>query len=146
MRALPWQILRALTIAGFVAVVVLGVRALAGGGAGGGDDDRARLARPQPGEVSVDAALLAAGDRPLAVRGFVHEGGGFPLRLCAGLVGREPPACVGPFLEVTGIDARTFNLQRGRDERGRSVGWSPEPVALLGLVTGPRLAVSQVLS
>lgn len=146
MTALPWQVLRAVTIAGLVAVVVLGVLAFTRDGAGRGGDDRARLARPRAGEVTVDRALLAAGDRPLAVRGFVHEGGGFPLRLCAGLVGDDPPACVGPFLEVGGIDAARFNLERGRDARGATVAWSPEPVALLGTVTGPRLAVTQVLS
>lgn len=143
MRAAPWQVLRAVTIAGFVAVVVLGVRAFDGGDAG--DDGQARLARPRSGELTVDAALLAPGDRALAVRGFVHEGGGFPLRLCSGLVGDDPPRCVGPFLEVAGIDARSFNLETGRDAGGRPVAWSDDPVALLGTVAGPRLVATQVL-
>lgn len=144
MKALPWQVLRAVTIVGFVAVVVLSVRAFSRPG-GGDDDELVRLARARDGEVTVDAALLAAGNPLLAVRGFVHDGAGFPLRLCSGLVGTDPPACVGPFLEVTGIDGRSFNLELGRDPRGRLVSWSPEPVALLGTVAGPRLAVTQVL-
>jgi hypothetical protein len=135
---LPWQVLRVLTIGGFVAVAVLAVRAL-------DRPEATRVAEARSGELPVAEALAASGEGRLAVRGYVHEGGGFPLRLCSGLQGGDPPRCVGPFLELLQVDAARFGLERGTDDRGRRVLWSPRPVTLLGTIEGTRMTVAQVL-
>lgn len=127
-----------LTIGGFVAFLVLAARAL-------DRPDAARLAEARSGELSVSDALADSGDRRVAVRGYVHEGGGFPVRLCSGLQGGDPPRCVGPFLELLQVDAARFGLQQGTDDRGRRVQWSRRPLTLLGTIAGTRMTVAQVL-
>lgn len=96
--------------------------------------------------LRVNDAIQKISPTPVAVRGFVFEGpGGLGLRLCDGRRPGSPPSCIGPFLDLYGPGVDALDLRAGEDDKGRPVRWSPEPVTLLGPVSGARLDVQQVL-
>jgi hypothetical protein len=100
---------------------------------------------PRAGEVPVDQAISIATDRPLVVRGTVFDGpGGLGLRLCRGKRNTSPPRCIGPFLDLHGVDEGSFPLESASSEDGE-VRWMDEPVALRGSILGTRMDVSEIL-
>lgn len=129
--------LRILTLLGLGAIVILAVRLLDA-------PPPEQSPAPRGGEFSVQDAIRRGG-RELAVRGYVFEGpGGLGLRLCNARRRGDPPSCIGPFVELDGADAGTFNLSEGRIE-GVAIRWSPDPLTIVGPVDGVRLYVQQVL-
>ncbi len=100
---------------------------------------------PRAGETSVAIAINVAATEPLAVRGYVFQGpGGLGLRLCQGRQRGDPPNCLGPFLDLDGVNETSFSLRPGRID-GNPMQWSEEPVTLVGPVVGTRMTVQQVL-
>ena len=98
------------------------------------------------GTLTVTEAIQKISREPVPVRGFVFEGpGGLGLRLCDGRRPGSPPSCIGPFLDLYGPAVNALDLRTGEDGKGRRIRWSPDPVTLLGPVTGARLDVQQVL-
>jgi hypothetical protein len=130
--------LRVLTVVVFGLVAVLAFRAV-----------RDRQTRPperaqtSSTERTVPQAMATLGTAPLTVRGFVFDGGGTGLRMCAGRIRHSPPRCLGPFLDLYGTDRGFFDMARGTD-LGRTVWWSKEAVALYGTVVGTRMDVAQI--
>jgi hypothetical protein len=131
---------RAATAAVAVAIVVLGLRLLES------DGDRVERPDPRAGEVGVQVAISTAERDPLVVRGFIYEGpGGLGLRLCEGLKAGDPPRCIGPFLDLDGVDRGSFGMTDG-DVDGEAVRWSDDSIALRGTIVGTRMQVLQVLA
>ena len=131
------RLLRVLTLLGLAGVVLAGVRLLDA-------PPPEQTPEPRPGELSVQEGIWQGGRR-LAIRGYVFEGpGGLALRLCNARRRGDPPSCIGPFVELDGADAGTFNLEEGRAD-GLVVRWSPDPLTLVGPLDGVRLNVQQVL-
>lgn len=130
--------LRLATIAVFVAVGVLAIRTLH-------PSPRERPAKPRPSEYDVATAINGPAAE-VAVRGFVFDGpGGQGLRLCQGLRNSTPPSCIGPYLDLDGVDAGNFSFRFGRTKVG-PVRWVEEPVAIRGSVEGTKFRVSVVLN
>ena len=94
--------------------------------------------------VGVATAIQVGQEREIAVTGYLHEGGGWPTRLCNGRDRADTPRCIGPFLYVERLDLNQFNLEKGTVEK-RPVQWVDEPVTLLGRIRGTEITVSQVL-
>jgi hypothetical protein len=133
--------LRIATVLVFLAVAVVAVRRFTG------DDGRSAVTVPGPrsGELAVDQAIAAAPLRPVVVRGYVFDGpGGLGLRLCHGRQNTSPPLCLGPYLDLDGVNEGSFGFRTGRAEAG-VVKWVDEPLSLRGTVNGTRIAVAQVL-
>jgi hypothetical protein len=100
-------------------------------------------AKARPGEIDVLQAVTLNPSGPVSVRGYVMSGP-YGLRLCRGLKGSSPPDCLGPWLELDGVNEGSFSLKSGR--RGSTtVSWGPQPVSLLGRVSGAHMAVDHVL-
>jgi hypothetical protein len=99
-------------------------------------------------EVDVVAAVVprttANAGKAISVRGYVFNSP-YGLRLCKGKRSSSPPSCVGPWLDLTGVDRGSFNLKSAR-VGGQTVLWLDEPVSLRGQVDGPHMTVEQVLS
>jgi hypothetical protein len=121
----------------FVLVGVLGYRAM-------------RVVRRGPeqpklrsSERSVPQAMATTGTALITVRGYVFDGGGTGLRLCTGRVRHDPPRCLGPFLDLYGVDRGSFDMKSGRD-LSRTVYWSADTVGLYGTVLGSRMDVVQI--
>jgi hypothetical protein len=101
---------------------------------------------PARGTFTVNEAVQKISPTPIPVRGFVFEGpGGLGLRLCDSRKPGSPPSCIGPFLDLQGQGIDALDLRSGKDDHGRRIRWSPDPVTLLGPVHGARLDVQQVL-
>lgn len=132
------NLVRALTVAVFVAVAVLAVRVF-------DPKDPESVPTPKAGELAVANAINGAETGPVVVRGHVFDGpGGLGLRLCHGRRNTSPPLCLGPFLDLDGVNAGSFSFERGDTDDGE-VRWVQEPLALRGTIDGTRLAVSEVL-
>ena len=98
------------------------------------------------GELGVQAAMSIAGREPVTARGYVFDGpGGLGLRLCDALRTGDPPQCLGPFVDLDGVDRGTFGLRPGKVD-GKPMFYSTETVALRGTIVGSRMQVLQVLS
>ena len=82
--------------------------------------------------ISVAEALASRLEGPLLVRGSLWRAQGGDLRLCAELTDSIPPQCTKPWLTVKGLYLGKF--EGLRTEGG--VTWSPQPVLLLGAVSG----------
>lgn len=102
--------------------------------------------KPRPGELTVGEALGRQPDKPVVVRGYVFANDGFPVRVCAGIKRTSPPSCVGPFLELRNLDPSRVPVRQERDDKGRDVIWSPEPVGFLGDVSADRFLVRELLN
>lgn len=138
MTARNSRILRALTILVFVIAGVLFIRLVL---PPEGDVE----AKPQPGEFDVADAIAVAGQRPLAVRGYVFKGpGGLGLRLCDGKQAGSPPLCRGPFLDLYQVNEGFFGMKSGKTDDGE-VKWVPEPLTIRGTIVGTAMTVSEVL-
>ncbi len=134
------QVLRAATILVFVAIAVVGYRTL-------NPKEEFDEAERRSGEIDVVQALNVPPEPAVAVRGFVFDGPeGFGLRLCQARENKDSPRCVGPFVDLEGVDRGSFEFRSGRSEQGRPMWWSPKPVTLVGTVSGTRMNVQQVLS
>jgi len=127
---------RIATVAVFAAVAVVGWARFHGGRA----HDKHALTRA--GEVSV-ADAVSAQRSPVSVRGWVFNDpalGAGGLRLCNGFRPGSPPSCVGPFVDLYGVDPGSFAL------RSRSgVRWGEDPIAVYGALDGTALTVQSVL-
>ena len=134
------QLLRAAT---FVAAGLLVLAVIVKVFAGPAEDEHIESGG---GTLTVTEAIQKFSREPLAVRGFVFEGpGGLGLRVCDGRRPGSPPSCIGPFLDLYGPGVDALDLRTGKDGEGRRIRWSPDPVTLLGPVSGARLDVQQVL-
>ena len=134
------QLARLLTFAGLAALVAVAALKFFAPGA------HDQLPTLRAGELRVSRAIDVAGPEAVTVRGDVFVGpGGLGLRLCDHRRTGSPPACVGPFLDLAGVNEGSFALRSGRDKRGRTVKWQPESVTLLGSVNGTLMTVEQVL-
>ena len=88
--------------------------------------------------ISVAEALASRLEGPLLVRGSLWRTQGGDLHLCAELTDSIAPQCTKPWLTVKGLD---LNKVEGLRTEG-GVTWSPQPVLLLGAVSGGVLEVS----
>lgn len=132
------NLVRVLTIGVFVVVAVLVVRLFNPG-------DPESVQAPRAGELAVANAINGAETGPVVVRGHVFDGpGGLGLRICQGRRNTSPPLCLGPFLDLDGVNEGSFSFQRGDTDDGE-VRWVEEPLALRGTINGTRIAVSEVL-
>lgn len=109
---------------------------------GPGDDG---LVHPKAGELTVSAAIGRSPTRPVTVRGFVFMRRGFPPQLCSGRKPSSPPRCIGPFIDLSGLDESRLDLRRGTDG-DVPVAWSDGTVALLGTMNGSAMAVTEIVS
>jgi hypothetical protein len=101
------------------------------------------VAKAKAGELDVLDALTRNPRDQVTVRGYVMSGP-YGLRLCRGLKVTSPPNCVGPWLDLENVNEGSFSLRSG-GRGGTRVRWNPDPVSLLGRVSGSRLAVDQVV-
>lgn len=132
------NVIRALTLILAVVAVALLVRMLRPG-------DPTTTPDPRAGETAVDQAIAIAGREPLIVRGYVFDGpGGLGLRLCNGRQNGSPPRCLGPFIDLDGVNQGSFALEEGETDDG-PVRWTEEPLALRGVLLGTRMRVTEVL-
>lgn len=97
-------------------------------------------------EMPVAEALGRQPTKPVIVRGYVFAGDGFPVRVCNGIRRTSPPSCIGPFLELRNLDPSRVPVRKQRDDKGRDIIWSPEPVAFLGDVAKDRFLVRELLN
>lgn len=135
------QVLRIVTVAVFAAVAVLAVRLVLRAG----DAEPTTVAEPRQGELAVDLAIARAPTQPVIVRGYVFDGpGGLGLRLCNGRQNLSPPLCLGPYLDLDGVNEGSFSLETGQAEAGR-VRWVDGPLSLRGSIVGTRMTVAQIL-
>ena len=88
--------------------------------------------------ISVAEALASRLEGPLLVRGSLWRAKDGDLRLCAELTDSIPPQCTKPWLTVKGLELSKVEGLRTEGE----VTWSPQPVLLLGAVSGGVLEVS----
>ncbi|HUQ39458.1 MAG TPA: hypothetical protein VM030_04840 [Acidimicrobiales bacterium] len=107
-------------------------------------DSTPRAAKAGAGEITVDEALTRAPRRAVAVRGYVFTRRGFPPQLCSGKKPGDPPRCSGPFLSIDNLDLGRLALKTGSDN-GIPVGWTPEPIALLGQLNAASITVQEIL-
>lgn len=132
------KVVRVLTILVFIGVVALAVRAF-------NPEEPNSVTAPGKFEIDVAHAINGFEDRSVTVRGDVFVGpGGLGLRLCQGRQNTSPPTCLGPFLDLDGVNEGSFALEKGTTKAG-PVRFTEESLALRGTVTGTRLAVSEVL-
>src|SRR5688572_20726670 len=97
MRPATARILRVLTFVVFAGVVVLAFRTL-------NPPDERSIAEPRRGEVTVEAAINGSSG-VVVIRGHVFSGpGGQGLRLCQGRKTTSPPGCLGPFVDLDGVN------------------------------------------
>ena len=96
-------------------------------------------------ELGVHDAIIRSIGKRMAVRGYVFDGpGGLRLRICEGRMPGSPPSCLGPFIDIDGPGVGTLEFKTGNDH-GDPVRWSPDPVTLVGPVSGTRMTVEEVL-
>jgi hypothetical protein len=88
--------------------------------------------------ISVGEALAFRLEGPLLVRGWLWRAAGGELRLCAELTDSIPPECTKTWLTVKGLDLSKVD---GLRTEGQAT-WSPQPVQVLGELTGGVLEVS----
>jgi hypothetical protein len=133
------NLLRIATILVFFAVLALAANRLSRPG------DPYTVVEPQRGEFNVANSINRASSDPIVVRGHVFIGpGGLGLRICHGRQNTDPPLCLGPFLDLDGVNEGSFSFESAKADAG-TVRWVPEPLALRGTVVGTRMEVSQVL-
>lgn len=94
---------------------------------------------------SVIEAIAVAGTDQIAVAGYVFDGDGRELRLCATREPLDPPRCVGPFLSLKNVNRGNFVVERGEGPFGR-VWWSPGVVTVAGVIFGTEFTVTDILS
>lgn len=139
MSATTAKVLRVATVVVFVLVAVLAYRAVRQVQKGDGPEG----AKPKGAELTVPQAMASVATTPISVRGYVFDGGGTGLRICNGREGTRPPHCVGPFIDLYGVDRSSFALSKGT-YLGRTLYWSDDSVAVYGLVEGSRMNVEQI--
>lgn len=136
------RLLRAVTIAVFVAVLVaagaLAYRTFTPG-------EPESVPAPAGDELNVADAINRSDTGAVVVRGHVFDGpGGLGLRLCHGRQNTSPPLCLGPFLDLDGVNEGSFSFEEGETDDGE-VRWVEEPLALRGTIEGTRMNVTVVL-
>ena len=136
------HILRAATFAVFALAIALVIRLAF---VGGDSSDKPEVAELAGGAVSVPEAISGrhAADKTLAVRGFLFDGGGTGVRLCPRRKPTKPPVCLGPYLDVYGLDLHGLPLKSGK-AFGRTLRWLDDPVTVYGKVLGTALTADSV--
>lgn len=130
--------LRVLTAVVFVVVAVVAVRTFS-------PKEERSIAEPRGGELQVRDAINGP-PGVVVVRGHVFSGpGGLGLRLCHGRESTSPPACLGPYVDLDGVNEGSFSFESGQAPGGR-VRWVEDPLALRGTIEGTRMRVTEVLS
>jgi len=100
---------------------------------------------PRRDEVSVEQLYAPDAPREVVVRGYVIDAGdGLPARLCSGLHRASPPTCIGPFVDLEGLDENRLALDH-RTVGSRTVVWTPKPVSLAGRRRLGALTVADIL-
>lgn len=134
------QGVRAATVIAFATALVLAARLLLGS-TGPGVETPALGA----GELDVAHAITPGADRRVVVRGYVFDGPpAWGLRLCNARDRRDgAPHCVGPFLDLQGVDPGSFELRRAKTREGVEQ-YSPGAVTVSGSVTGTVIHVAVV--
>ena len=135
-----WGITLLWAAIGVAAIVLVVLVALALRG-----QPQATTVQPGPGEYTPATALLTATRRPVVVAGYVFWREGLPATLCEGSYPTDPPACVGPLLNIEGFDINRLDLKRGKDGP-TDVAWSEEPVRFRGTLRTAHFDVTEVLS
>lgn len=131
------RVLQVLTFVAFGVCVLLAIRLL---------NQPNPVKEPKAGDsLRVADAIWRGQEREVAVTGYLHDGGGWEVRLCNAERRGNPPRCVGPFLYVANLDLGQFNMKKGT-VNDRPAQWATEPVTLLGRIRGTEITVSQVLA
>src|SRR5437763_1580597 len=98
-----------------------------------------RHAAARAGELSIgDVIAPSRRGTSVTTRGFYIDEG-FGPRLCTGLTRSQPPACVGPYVELARFDESRVNLHRDRGATGRTVVWADDAVGVGGTIDGLQL-------
>ena len=132
--ALLWA---AIGVAAVVLVVLLALALRTG--------PTATTVEPGPGDFTPATALLTSTRRPVVVTGYVFWREGLPPQLCEGSFPKDPPACVGPSLNIEGFDINRLDLRRGKDGP-TDVAWSEEPIRFRGTLRTAIFDVTEVLT
>ena len=120
----------------FVAAVVILVGCSAPGEESGTDPSGG--GSPGSGDTLSVAEAIAAGDRPVRVRGYVLIAADGTARLCTGMAGSYPPQCGPPSLVVRGLVAESLPNR----ESDQGLTWSSE-TTLSGSMSGGVLTVGR---
>jgi hypothetical protein len=64
--------------------------------------------------------------------------------LCNGKKSTSPPTCIGPSIDLHGVDSHSFELKTAGSGKKR-VSFTNRPVAVLGDLEAGQMTVSQVL-
>lgn len=107
-------------------------------------DEGPRRVSSSADSLSVRDAISRQIPRSVPVTGFAFVDEDGSLRLCDGREPGSPPQCIGPWLDVTGIDPGRLNLRRSDPPTG--VSWSRGPVVLAGVVQPGRLLAEEIVS
>ena len=138
---------RLAALAALLAIAVLIAAACSdsdGSDTGPADGGGAVVSGVGPG-LSVADALASTLDGPLLVNGFIIVDDDGLVRLCAVLMESSPPQCGQPSLLVEKLDLDSVgSLNSALPVQGgiRIVGWTNEPVQLLGAVSDGVLTVA----
>lgn len=132
------NVLRALTVVVFLAVAFFAFRLFT-------PSEPQTIDEPKAGEIDVANAVNGFEDRPVTIRGHVFIGpGGLGLRLCQGRQNTSPPQCLGPFVDLDGVNEGSFSFETAKTKDGE-VKFGEDPIALRGTVNGTRFNVSEIL-
>jgi hypothetical protein len=137
-RRLGPNLLRGLTIAVFVVAALLALRL----GLDDGKPTPETVEKP-PGGYTVRDIITYQPTGTVAVRGYFFDGGGTGARLCDRRRPSKPPFCLGPFLDLTGVDESRLPLKHGKS-LNQPLRWVEEPVTLYGTVLGTAMTVTDV--
>lgn len=127
--------------------LALALAACSGGGGGGDDTTASSFAPPttvrdDPGNALTVGQALGVGPSEVHVRGFLVAEEGAPVRLCIGL--DTPPQCIGPFLEVHGLDlTKVEGLESSPGGPGPPLRFTSKEVVLVGVPQSGVLTVSE---
>ncbi len=132
------KVVRVLTVLVFLAAAVLAFRVF-------NPEAPQSIEEPGAGELNVANAINGFEDRPVTIRGHVFDGpGGMGLRLCHGRQNTSPPKCLGPFVDLDGVNEGSFSFKTAKTKDGE-VKFGKDPIALRGTIVGTRFNVSEIL-
>ncbi len=130
--------LRALTVVVFLAVAFFAFRLFT-------PEAPQTIDEPKAGEIDVAKAINGFEDRPVTIRGHVFVGpGGLGLRLCQGRQNTSPPRCLGPFVDLDGVNEGSFSFDTAKTKDGE-IKYGEGAIGLRGTVNGTRFSVSEIL-
>lgn len=132
------NVLRVLTVVVFLAVAFFAFRLFT-------PSEPQTIDEPKAGEIDVASAINGFEDRPVTIRGEVFVGpGGLGLRLCQGRQNTSPPTCLGPYVDLDGVNEGSFSFRTAKTDGGE-VKYGEGSLALRGTIVGTRFNVSEIL-